>query len=78
MLVEAREDASPESIQINDVDRLTLHRHVEMLFRAGLLEAPNPISIYDDTGVAKVFVRDLSWDGHGFLAVRKTTRSGIK
>ena len=42
-----------------------------MLYRAGFLEAPGPISTYDNTGVIKVFVRDLSWEGHDFVNALK-------
>ena len=71
LTVEARPDAIPEAVKMDDVDALTLHRHVEMLYRAGFLEAHSPFSIYDQTGVVKVFVRDLTWNGHDFLSAIK-------
>jgi hypothetical protein len=69
--VEARKSLEPTTVKIAGIEPLVLHRHVEMLFRGGFLEARNVVGIHDNTGVDKIFVKDLTWDGHEFIGALK-------
>jgi hypothetical protein len=40
---------------------------MEMLYEAGFFNGPPPVSIHD-SGLPKIAVRDLSWEGHDFVS----------
>jgi Hypothetical protein (DUF2513) len=69
--VEERKDLRPRLIEIEDVDPIVLGRHVEMLYKAGFLDGPRPITNIS-SGLKHILVRDLSWDGHEFTGALKT------
>ncbi|MEQ8251564.1 MAG: DUF2513 domain-containing protein [Oceanibaculum nanhaiense] len=61
-----RKGLKQKLVQLDGYEQEIIDRHVEMLFRAGLIDGV-PIKTLDRP-VAQVLVSDLSWDGHDFLA----------
>ncbi len=64
--IEAKSDLVPEKITIEGYEPLIVDRHVELMFKAGLIDG------YCQTGIEEgdpdfVDVRDLSWAGHELL-----------
>lgn len=68
--IEARKDLSLKPVEIDGADPVILGRHVEMLYQAGFIEGPKPISALS-TGMPYIIVRDLSWSGHDFISALK-------
>lgn len=64
--VQSRGDVFPRTVKIDDVDDEILGRHVEMLFDAGFLDGSKMQSVSLNYHI--VLVRDLSWEGHDFIA----------
>ena len=64
---ENRTDREPIDVKVDGYDELTIGKHVAMLFDAGYLDGIG----YDIIDVPyRVYrVRDISWNGHEFLAV---------
>jgi DNA-binding transcriptional ArsR family regulator len=64
--IQARKDLGPFQIKFDDVDVVTLSRHLEMLVDAGLVEGIVSKSL--NRGFPVVAVTDLSWAGHEFIS----------
>lgn len=68
--IEARTEREAIALSVDGYDDLVVGQHIELLFDNGYLvgiPAPNQGSSYKP-----VFVRDLSWEGHEFLAVLRS------
>ncbi|MER9840144.1 DUF2513 domain-containing protein [Mesorhizobium australicum] len=66
LAVQARTDLTPKPLQLEGHDQVVVGRHVEMLSGAGLIDGPPQKRI--NAPYALVFIKDLSWEGHDFLA----------
>src|SRR3546814_9521438 len=60
--IRLRSDIRARPVEIDGVDPVVLGRHVEMLFKAGLVEGTPHAS--SGRPYTQVLVRDLSWAGH--------------
>lgn len=71
--IQSRTDTKPQAVRVDGVDEETLLRHLEMMYKAGLLEATEVhYCTSNASGLPrKLDVRDLSWDGHDFAAAIK-------
>jgi hypothetical protein len=69
--IEARKGVEPRPLTIEGVDPIVLLRHLEMMHKAGLLEAQVFYSDSADNLPDIMDVTDLSWEGHDFAAVVK-------
>lgn len=63
--VQARTDIKPSVLKIEGRDEVTVARHVQLLHEAGLLEG---VSHKGLNGPPLLWVTDLSWNGHDFIA----------
>lgn len=61
-----REDLRPREVNIQNYDPLVVSRHVERLFDDGMIDGMAEISL--KAGVKSVMVKDLTSNGHAFLA----------
>jgi hypothetical protein len=65
--IRSREDVAPKILKMEGRDELVVGRHIEMLYQAGLIDG-----VYAErtssSPIGEVFVRDLSWEGHDFIA----------
>ena len=66
--VQARTDLKPQRQIIEGRDDLIVERHIEMLYEAGLLEGLPHKSSQRPAAGAEIFITDMSWEGHDFLA----------
>jgi hypothetical protein len=64
--IQARKDLEHREVAIDGYDAVILGRHVELLFRAGLIEGTKSGEIGAD--YSRIFISDLSWEGHDFVA----------
>src|SRR3546814_1660086 len=70
--IRLRSDIRARPVEIDGVDPVVLGRHVEMLFKAGLVEGTPHAS--SGRPYTQVLVRDLSWAGHEFYgAIQRDT-----
>jgi hypothetical protein len=67
---EQRTERVPQPIEIDGYSELVVGQHVELLFDAGYLHGI-PYE-FDDRDHKHVEIRDLTWDGHEFLAVLRS------
>jgi len=65
--IRARADLKPRMLKIEDRNNLVVQRHVEMLFEAGLLQGRRHKNLQQGS-CPEIFVTDISWEGHDFLA----------
>src|SRR3546814_19728026 len=64
--IRLRSDIRARPVEIDGVDPVVLGRHVEMLFKDGLVEGTPHHS--SGRPYTQVLVRDLYWQGHKFYA----------
>lgn len=65
--IRQREDLSLLPLKVVGVDDDVVARHGELLIEAGLLDGK--VRESSRNGVPFVVIRDLTWEGHDFLAV---------
>jgi hypothetical protein len=63
LAIQARTGLEQSVLELEGHDKIVVARHVEMMFSAGLIEGAEFRS-----NPAQILVKDLSWDGHDFLA----------
>jgi glutaredoxin 2 len=67
---EQRTEREPQSMEIEGYSDLVIGQHVELLFDAGyLVGIPYEFATLDHKHIE---IRDLSWEGHEFLAVLRS------
>lgn len=66
LAVQARTDLAPKPLQLEGHDDVVVGRHIEMLSEAGLIDGPSKRTRADSYQL--VFIKDLTWEGHDFLA----------
>ena len=66
--IESWPDVLPHQIEIENVDKATLHRHIEYLYQAGFIEGHGHRSSMDHRGADHFPITDMSWEGQEFLA----------
>ena len=64
--VQDKTSLAPEPLQLVDVDHDYLGRHIEMLFDEGMLDGFG--KDLSHLGYKQVWVKDLTWSGHDFVA----------
>ena len=70
--IEDKKDLVPQRIVIEWDDQTQVGRHFDMLFKQGLIDGMPRKNMQVDSGYDEILVRDLSWEGHDFLAnIRK-------
>ncbi|WP_083850398.1 DUF2513 domain-containing protein [Rhodovulum sp. PH10] len=69
LAIEAKADLKPREIKIDGEDDLVVGRHIELLFAAGMIDGIENRQI--NRPYALVLVRDLTWEGHDFVASLK-------
>ena len=65
--INSRKDVEPREVVLDGVNRAKLLRHVEMLCRIQFVETQG-----NSDGIGEldqIFVTDMSWEGHDFLAI---------
>jgi hypothetical protein len=67
--IEARKDLKPAPVIMEEIAPDILGRHIELIHEAGLLDATvlHPAA----NMVPDIIIRDLSWEGHEFVAALK-------
>ena len=68
LAVQARTDLKLQRLTLEGRDDLIVERHIEMLYEAGLLEGLSRKNMQRATASADIIIKDMSWDGHDFLA----------
>ena len=65
LAIEAKDDLYPRVVLIPGHDEVVVSRHMDLLYKAGMIDGGvfRPIS-----GLVEVHAVDLSWDGHQMLA----------
>jgi hypothetical protein len=66
--IQSREDIAPSPVEIEGVDEIVLARHMELLRDAGLIEATSTTISSKGYKYARIFVKDLTWEGHDFIS----------
>lgn len=76
--IESKENLKAEPIKIDGYSEEFVARHVEMLLHAGYLDGIESREL--SSSVARIFVTDLTWEGHDFLAAtqNKTVWKSMK
>lgn len=69
LAIEAKSDLTPREIKLDGEDDLVVGHHVELLFAAGMIDGITKTVI--SRPYAFVLVRDLTWEGHDFVASLK-------
>ena len=64
--VETKQDLKAKTVKIDGYADEVVARHVEMLLRARFLEGIESREL--SSSVPRIFVTDLTWEGHDFLA----------
>ncbi|MGA8613997.1 MAG: DUF2513 domain-containing protein [Xanthobacteraceae bacterium] len=67
--VEARKDAQPRLLEMPEVYLTVLDQHMRLLFQAGFIDGIEHASSMKDS--PDYSMRDLTWEGHDFLAALK-------
>lgn len=68
--VRARNDLWPRAVEIAGYEPLVVSRHVERLYRDGMLDGKSEVAMSDQ--VSEVMVTDLTTAGHRFLAAMES------
>ncbi|WP_189384644.1 MULTISPECIES: DUF2513 domain-containing protein [unclassified Mesorhizobium] len=78
LAVQNRTDLTPRPLTLEGHDEVVVGRHIEMLSEAGLIDGPLSTRVSQPYDV--VLIKDLSWEGHDFIAalVNKGVWSKIK
>ncbi|UJW87958.1 DUF2513 domain-containing protein [Devosia sp. SL43] len=66
LAVQARTDIDPRLLKVDGLDDFTVGYHVALLHDVGLIVGPSTQTY--DTPYKQVLVKDLSWEGHDFVA----------
>ncbi|CAL8972876.1 hypothetical protein RHODGE_RHODGE_01029 [Rhodoplanes serenus] len=69
LAIEAKTDLTPREIKIDGEDDLVVGHHIELLFAAGMIDGLESRVI--GRPYAFILVRDLTWEGHDFVASLK-------
>jgi len=67
LAVQSRTDLTPKPLHLEGHDEVVVGRHIEMLSVAGLIDGPSKRPTRADSSQL-VFIKDLTWEGHDFLA----------
>jgi len=63
--IQARETVDPEHLEMDGIDDAVLGRHVELIYKGGLIDAKELDFLGKDYN--EYLIRDLTWDGHEFV-----------
>lgn len=64
--VQDKNDLDPKILKVEGVDDFTAGHHIAMLHAAGYIEGPSTLN--NSVPYRQVLVKDLTWEGHEFVA----------